>query len=144
MSETTVKKSIINRCALLKEVKEYGNRTYAELVKKYHVSSGFLKTAKEMGLVSYDKSSKVKWLAGRADPNISMVKNILSKETMYKVASRDKKITIQPTNTSIITSTIPNTTVEYSPTENKEFTVKINGNNVILNIKDFVHLISQQ
>lgn len=144
MSETTVKSSILNRCALLKEVKEYGNKTYVELVKKYHVSSGFLKTAKEMGLVSYEKSFYVKWIAGRADPNISMVKNILNKETMYKNASRNKKTAIQPTNTSVVTSTIPNTTVEYSPTENKEFTVKINGNNVIINIKDFAHLISQQ
>ena len=33
MSEITVKSSILNRCALLKEVKEYGNKTYAELVK---------------------------------------------------------------------------------------------------------------
>lgn len=144
MSETTVKKSIINRCALLKEVKEYGNRTYAELVKKYHVSSGFLPVAKEMGLVSYDKSSKVTWLAGKADPNISMVKHILNKETRYKNASRDKKTATQSTNTSVVTSTIPNTTAEYSPVEVKEFTVKINGNNVIINIKDFAHLISQQ
>ena len=144
MSEITVKSSILNRCALLKEVKEYGNRTYAELVKKYHVSSGFLKTAKEMGLVSYDKSSKVTWLAGKADPNISMVKNILSKETIYKVASRDKKTTTQPTNTSIVTSTISNTIAEYYPAGSKEFTVKINGNNVIIHIKDFAHLISQQ
>ena len=143
MSEITVKSSILNRCALLKEVKEYGNRTYAELVKKYHVSSGFLKTAKEMGLVSYDKSSKVAWLAGKADPNISMVKHILNKETVNKIASRNKKTAIQPTNTSVVISTIPNTTIGYSPTENKEFTVKINGNNVIINIKDFAHLISQ-
>ena len=96
-----------------------------------------------MGLVSYDKSSKVKWLAGKADLILVWSSIFLTRKLGTRLLVEIKTI-IQPTNTSVVTSTIPNTTAEYSPAENKEFTVKINGNNVIINIKDFVHLISQQ
>ena len=139
------------RCALLKEIHDYGADSAYKLTKKYGVNAVFMTMALSKGIVFKTKEGRVIWNTN-SEPNVKMADMLMQEERKYsaKCAGRPesnirKAIDNQVTPTKITLekevelkdklNAILNPVVEYN--------VKIRGNEVIMQFDDFSKLIGK-
>ena len=139
------------RCALLKEVHDYGAESAYKLTKKYGVNAVFMTMALSKGIVFKTKEGRVIWNTN-SEPNVKMADMLMQEERKYsaKCAGRpESNITkaidnqVTPTKITLEKETelkdklnaILNPVVEYN--------VKIRGNEVIMQFDDFSKLIGK-
>ena len=136
------------RCALLKEVHDYGAESAYKLTKKYGVNAVFMTMALSKGIVFKTKEGRVIWNTS-SEPNVKMADMLMQEERKYsaKCAGRPESNIRKAIDNQILSTKIlePIQKVEINPqiTQPTEYNVKIRGNEVIMQFDDFSKLIGK-
>lgn len=146
------------RCALLKEVHDYGAESAYKLTRKYGINAVFMTMALSKGIVFKTKEGRVIWNTN-LEPNVKMADMLMQEERKYsaKWAGRpesnigkaiDNQVEINrlPGSTSLGKFKLLPTKEGKTTTENIqpiEYNVKIRGNEVIMQFDDFSKLIGK-
>jgi len=148
MEDIRTKKSIINRCALMKEIQQFGTTELRKLAKKHKVGHIFTTILFNKGIITKN-GMRVIWNT-QADPNTKMAEVLMEEERKYFLAHGrkpyapksmlDKALDMQIKSNSFI-SKGDMELITKSPTP--EYNVRIRGNEVIINSEDFFNLIKK-
>ena len=136
------------RCALLKEVHDYGAESAYKLTKKYGVNAVFMTMALSKGIVFKTKEGRVIWNTS-SEPNVKMADMLMQEERKYsaKCAGRPESNIKKAIDNQILSTKIlePIQKVEINPqiTQPAEYNFKIRGNEVIMQFDDFSKLIGK-
>jgi hypothetical protein len=139
------------RCALLKEVHDYGAESAYKLTKKYGVNAVFMTMALSKGIVFKTKEGRVIWNTS-SEPNVKMADMLMQEERKYsaKCAGRPESNIRKAIDNQVQTTKIPlERELEFKDKLNAilnpviEYNVKIRGNEVIMQFDDFSKLIGK-
>ena len=139
------------RCALLKEVHDYGADSAYKLTKKYGVNAVFMTMALSKGIVFKTKEGRIIWNTN-SEPNVKMANILMQEERKYaaKCAGRPESNITKAIDNQVQTTKLIDKAIEViSQNTNKvitqpiEYNVKIRGNEVIMQFDDFSKLIGK-
>ena len=145
------------RCALLKEVHDYGAESAYKLTKKYGVNAVFMTMALSKGIVFKTKEGRIIWNTN-SEPNVKMADMLMQEERKYsaKCAGRPESNITKAIDNQVEINKLPGSTSlgkfkfipigeenSYKPSQPIEYNVKIRGNEVIMQFDDFSKLIGK-
>ena len=146
------------RCALLKEVHDYGAESAYKLTKKYGVNAVFMTMALSKGIVFKTKEGRIVWNTN-AEPNVKMADMLMQEERKYsaRCAGRPENNIGKAIDNQVEINRLPGSTslgkfkllpvkeekIAIEDTQPVEYNVKIRGNEVIMQFDDFSKLIGK-